>query len=311
MAQYTKLLESDVHAFAHQYGLNLTGYTPLAGGAANSSYLLNNGTKKYILTICETPLALVSRMSKVLSLLAEYKFPAPCIKPLVNGKRLTSYQGKPVFLKPYLTGQVVQDLTSTQLKQIGATMAQLHEIPAPDYLSSNHMYITEMYPCVIATGRDQAYLNWLKQRYERLITTIPSDLPKGMIHGDLFFDNILFEGERLKAFLDFEEACHSYKMFDVGMAVVGFYTNSNTLYLNKIRAFINGYQTIRMLTQAEKENLKLFVELTALLTSAWRYWKYHLDVPDQTKDQKHMQMVNIANEINALPKSVWMQAIFS
>lgn len=311
MAQYTKLLESEVHALAHEYGLELTGCTPITGGAANSSYLLNNGDKKFILTVCETSLTLVNRMSKLLRLLAEHGFPAPRIKPLSNSKQLTSYQGKPVFLKPYITGQVVQNLTSSQLKQIGTTMAQLHEIPAPDYLSGNHMYITETYPCVLATGRDQSYLNWLRQRYKFLTKKIPSNLPKGLIHGDLFFDNILFEGDRLKAFLDFEEVCHSYKLFDVGMAVVGFYTNNITLHLDKIRAFINGYQTIRVLTQEEKEKLKLFVELTALLTSAWRYWKYHLDVPDPAKAQKHLQMVNIANEISALPQFVWMQAIFS
>lgn len=310
MAQYTKLQEGEVHALAREFGLQITDYLPIAGGAANSSYLLNNGTDRYVLTVCDNNPAHVEHMSQVMLLLEEHDFPAPRIKPLLNGKHLAAYQGKPVLLKPFITGKIIESLTCTHLHQIGIAMARLHEIPAPDYLPQTHTYISDTIPCVLKQGRDQTYLNWLKKRYNFIKFSIPSNLPRGLIHGDLFFDNILFEAGQLKAFLDFEDVCHSYKMFDVGMAVVGLCTHETHLLLEKIRAFVDGYQTVRKLSEAEKESLILFIELSALLTSAWRYWKYHLDAPDASKAQKHLQMVNIAKGAQAMPQEVWMKTIF-
>ncbi|NHZ72236.1 MAG: phosphotransferase, partial [Aquificales bacterium] len=140
---------------------------------------------------------------------------------------------------------------------------------------------------------------------------IPANLPVGLTHGDLFYDNVLFEDGKLKAILDFESACQSYLVFDLGMAVVGLCADDTSILLEKARAFVDGYQTVRLLEDTEKESLQMLVELSALLTSAWRYWKYNIDVPNAEKANKHLQMVNFANETNAIPQSVWRQAIFS
>ncbi|NHZ71945.1 MAG: phosphotransferase, partial [Aquificales bacterium] len=193
MAQYTKLLEHEIQEIADQYELKLTDTVPIEGGAANSSYLLSTRPDKYILTIFESSPTFVAQMSQVLLLLAEHEFPAPRIQPLANGSLLTAYQGKPIFLKPYITGQVIKDIDDDQLSQLGAALASLHEIPAPDYLPDKHMYVTETYPMVMETGTDKTYMDWLRQRYEFLIQAIPANLPVGLTHGDLFYDNVLFE----------------------------------------------------------------------------------------------------------------------
>jgi homoserine kinase type II len=80
--------------------------------------------------------------------------------------------------------------------------------------------------------------------------------------------------------------------------------------LNKVRALINGYQDIKLLEDEEKGSLQLFIELAAVLTSAWRFWKFNIDAPDDQKKNTYLQMVAIANEIRAKPNTTFMNAIF-
>lgn len=311
MAQYTKLLARDIQEIVDQYALDLTHCLPIDGGAANSSYLLSTPQGKFILTICENAPTRVAQMNQVLLLLAQNEFPAPRIHPLANGKLMTFHQGKPVTLKPYITGTVIKNLTNNQLSQIGAAMAQLHEIPAPDYLPDKHMYVDSYYPLIMKTGTDHTYMKWLTQRNEALTKSIPANLPVGLIHGDLFYDNVLFEDGNMKAVLDFEDPCRSYKVFDVGMAVVGLCTDGSEIPLDAIRAFVNGYQSVRLLENAEKDCLKNFVAYTALLTSAWRYWKYNMDVPNKAKANNYLQMVAIAYRAETIPQSAFIEVVFS
>ena len=85
-------------------------------------------------------------MCKVLLLLEKHAFPAPRIHNLPNGDLLTDHQGKPVMLKPYIIGQVVDDLYEDQLNQLGSALAQLHQIPVPEGLPDQHGYMVKEYP---------------------------------------------------------------------------------------------------------------------------------------------------------------------
>ena len=130
---------------------------------------------------------------------------------------------------------------------------------------------------------------------------MPPGLPTGLIHGDLFCDNVLFEGEKFKAILDFEDACHYYKAFDVGMAIVGVCRKAASIDPGKADAFVSGYQEVRALEEAERANLQAFIECAAILTSVWRYWKYHIDAPDIEESTRYTEMVEIAKRVAAVP----------
>ncbi|MBC8506218.1 MAG: homoserine kinase [Chloroflexi bacterium] len=311
MTQYTKLLENELQELASRYGLKLIGHQPIEQGAANSNYLLDTKQGKYILTIFEIEPVRVAHMCKVLELLAEYEFPAPRIQKQVNENLTTMYQGKPVLVKPYITGQVIKDPDANLLSQAGTAMARLHEIPIPDFLPDKHTYLTITYPKVIKDGKDQKYTNWLSHRISALRKKIPSGLPIGLIHGDLFYDNVLFEEENFKAILDFEDAHQSHKVFDLGMTVVGLCTEGTTVVLSRVRTLMDGYQKVRLLDMSERDSLQLFIEYAAILTSSWRFWKYTLDTPDIKKSRKHLQMVRIAKNVRAMPKSRFVNTVFA
>lgn len=82
----------------------------------------------------------------VLSLLEKYRFPAPRLQNLVNGEELTKYQEKLVLIKTFITGHVIKDLDEGKASQVGAALARLHEIPAPDYLPDKLTYVVKTYP---------------------------------------------------------------------------------------------------------------------------------------------------------------------
>lgn len=311
MTQYSKLQEKDILEISRKYNLTQIGYESIEESAGNTNYLVRTAQNQYVLTIFETEHIRAVNLSRLLCLLEEFDFPTTRIQKLANGDVITSYQGKPVLLKPYIVGQVVENMDENLVSQVGAAMASLHKIPNPHYLACQHAYGLETFPRVMDKGINLEYENWLAQRYDFLMQTIPSGLPRGLIHGDVFYDNVLFDGKKFKAIIDFEEACQYYKVFDLGMAVVGLCTEESKVRLPKVRSLVNGYQKIRVLERAEKEILQLFVEYAAIATSSWRFWKYNIDTPIAELSDKHREMVNIAKDASAIPNEKFMNAVFS
>ncbi len=311
MAQYSKLQEKDILGILSEYELDLLGYEPIEQGVGSSNYFVRANRQQYVLTVFEIDHNRVVNICKLLRLLEEVEFPTARIQKLANGDALTSFQGKPVMLKPYIPGQVIKHLDENMVGQVGGVMARLHKIPSPDYLPDEHIYGLETFPHLLEIGIDHAYEDWLAQKYELLRQKIPSGLPRGLIHGDVFWDNVLFEGKIFQALIDFEEPCHYYKVFDLGMAVVGLCTEDPRVRLRKVRSLVEGYQSIRVLEESEKETLQLFVEYAAIATSSWRYWKYNIDTLTPEKSDVHYEMVNIATNAGAIPKAEFMNTVFT
>lgn len=309
--QYLKLKEKDILEISRKYNLTQIGYESMEESGGNTNYLVRTAQNQYVLTIFEIEHIRVANLSRLLYLLEEFDFPTTRIQKLANGDVITSYQGKPVLLKPYIVGQVVENMDENMVSQVGTAMASLHEIPNPYYLPGQHSYGLETFPRVMDKGINLEYENWLAQRYDFLMQTIPSGLPRGLIHGDVFYDNVLFDGKKFKAIIDFEDACQYYKVFDLGMAVVGLCTEESKVRLPKVRSLVNGYQKIRVLERAEKEILQLFVGYAAIATSSWRFWKYNIDTPIAELSDKHWEMVNIAKGASAIPNGKFMNAVFS
>jgi homoserine kinase type II len=310
MAQYSKLQESEIREILSRYELKVIYYAPIEGGAGNSSYFVRTTHKQYILTVFEIENFRIVNLCKLLRLLEEYGFPTTRVQKLANGYMVTSFQGKPVLVKPYITGQMRRDLDENMVRQVGSALARLHKIPSPEFLPGQHAYGLETFPTVMERGIDPGYENWLAQRYDILLQTIPTELPRGLIHGDVFFDNVLFEGETFKALIDFEDACHYLNVFDLGMASVGLCTKDSKVSLSKIRSLVNGYQQVRVLEPKEKEFLQLYVEYAAIATSSWRFWKYNIVTPITEKSDIHYEMVNIAKDVKGIPEAEFMNSVF-
>lgn len=311
MAHYTKLLAEEIQDIAGRYELQIVSFEPIEQGAGNSNYLLNTDQGKYILTVFEIEPMRVAHLSKISLLLEKHEYPAPRLKKMANGEVLSKYHEKSVLVKSYITGCVDAEIDDEKAKQVGLALAKLHEVPVPGYLPDKHPYVETTYPRCREQEIDQTYKAWMEQRYRYIIEKLPSQLPVGLAHGDLFTDNVIFEDENFKAMLDFEDVSRIYTICDLGMAVVGICTAGTNIVIKKTRALLDGYQEVRLLDEIEKDSLQLCIEWAAILTSTWRFWKYNIDMPDADKSEKYMQMVSIAKNAREIPKEEFKTAMFS
>lgn len=310
MANYTILDEKDIEKINQHYGLTIDSFKAIEGGQGNSSYLLKTNQGNYVLTVFDNKeWTEVVHLGKLLNHLKIHHFDTTKLLPRRDGKFVTRFQGIPVMIKPFITGSVIQHLTMRMVRRTGKRLAKLHLIAPPKYLPLSHSY-DHLFTEVIGSGIDPAYEHWISDQQRHFQQRLPEDSPMGLIHGDLFYDNVIFKGDELQAIIDFEEACYHYLAYDIGMAILGQCLEGKKIRLDKAKELIRGYQQIRKLKQTEQEKLQLFVEYAAAATSCWRFWNYNIARPTPKKQKIYREMVQIAKHVQSIPTRDFQHALF-
>ncbi len=311
MVIHTPLTLAQIREIAVAYALEVESFEPLGMGSANSNYLLHTQQGKVVLSILEeqSPEE-VTEMSNMLLWLEQHGFRTSRLLPQTNGAVLATVLGKNLYLKHYLPGEVQFGLTDFMLAQVGQAIGHLHKIPPPDYLSHGIYYESPTFAKAICSGLDTTYEAWLTARLADLQQKLPNDLPRGLIHGDLFEDNVLFEGEQLVAMIDFELASHYFKVFDIAMAMVGLCRSNSQLLLDKSKALVKGYQQVRVLEPGERQSLQAFTEYAATRTSNWRFWRYCYHRPIPGKWDRYKEMWRLAEAIRGISEGEFMGRVF-
>jgi homoserine kinase type II len=261
MAVYTPLDHRTVANLVTTYGLgNLGKLTGIPAGSVNTHYLLETSKGKVILKIDEVKsVSAAERELALLLFLRERDFRCP--QPLVDrsGQYYHTYKGKPVSLYAVLSGKSVSEaqLTNTQLENVGQTLAALHAL-SPGYPrgEDNRFSPTHVFSLYQeAKERLPGYLRHLthmlddemlyQQQYQE------DRLPKGIIHGDLFADNLLFRKDKVIGVLDFEAASYGKFIYDVATAVNALCYIDGRYAIDRFNALLAGYQSMRTLTLTE------------------------------------------------------------
>jgi homoserine kinase type II len=296
MAKYTSLDQESAINIAQQYGLDFLSLTSIEEGSENSNYLLDTEQGKFSLTLFEVKNnAEVERIAELLIYLQNKKFPAPQVRPTLKDKNLSGYEGKPILLKEYIEGKTEHDLSENQLAQVGAMLANLHTLGAPDFLPKAPPLGLDWMQQLNILEADLEFETWLEKSVRKIKSQMPKELPIGLVHADLFSDNMLQHKGKLAAFLDFEEACEYFLVFDIGMAILGCCRNEIVISKSKSSALVSGYQSVRRLTSEEIKALPLFIYYAAASTAAWRYWKFNISAPIIEKSRKYLEMIQIAD----------------
>lgn len=299
MADYTKLRQEQWQALARQFGVEAQSCEPLKGGRANTSYRLQGSGAQFVLTICdEKSPAEAQQMAHLLEYLGNAGLPTPKLFRTAGGELLASHEGRPVVLKSYAQGEVVP-LAEGRLKAVGAVLAQLHALPAPEKLPRRFAYGLESFQKVIDRPDSGEFGAWLAAQQRRLNRLEQRDLPRGLIHGDLFWDNLVWTGDQL-TLLDFEEACHYWLGFDLGMTTVGACYRPEGEWLSRARALVGGYQQQRRLSTDERESLQDLAVYAATATASWRFWQYNVVMPVAQEREAYREMVEVAEAIAAV-----------
>ena len=305
MALYARLDRAAVEGLARRFGIDdIAAFSVMDGGSENTNYCLETDSGRYVLTLCDQKsLKQATNLASLLVYLTDHGIRTSRVVVPPKESIVLLHDEKPVMLKRHVDGDIAANLTGNLLVQLGEEMARLHTIPAPSYLPKSFPYGRSYFPELIDSNLDHAYIDWLSEKNSFLQKRIPQHLPMALIHGDVFFDNLIVQGDQLMAIIDFEEACHYYRGFDLGMVIVGACRDRQGICFEKAGRFIRGYQKEATLQSIERESLKAFAVYAAVATSFWRFRQYHLLRPEPRLYEKHVEMQTLADTISEYPDS--------
>ncbi|MBV8054056.1 MAG: homoserine kinase [Deltaproteobacteria bacterium] len=261
MAVYTELKKTLIDELADDYNLGrITDVIPIPDGSVNSNYVIEAGKARLLLRIDEVKSeGEVKREIDLLAFLRKHSFPCP--HPLQDrmGRVYREYDSKCLSLFRYVEGRVlpVARLRPAHLENIGRALGELHVIGKGYKKGIDNRFsferIADLY--IAVRGRLPNYFRkitrTLEDEIEYLTRYLEGKLPKGIIHGDLFADNMLFRGEKLIVMLDFEAACRGKFIFDIATAVNALCFLDGGYSLDRFRNLLHGYESVRTLSLAE------------------------------------------------------------
>lgn len=298
MARYTTLTSEELDDIVTHYEIGTSiDLEELPGGFGNSNFKLTTTDGVFLLKICdEKNLEELHQQIALLEHLQKHSYPTVYPILLKNDDTLYDKRKYQIMIYPFLDGSTPKP-SKRVLEQIGEALAKLHCIPPLAKLPRFPMGITQIGPFLDEIKGTQfathPFLLWLKSELEWIKPELEKPLPKGLLHGDLFLDNTLFDDDKMVAILDFEEGCHDTLLIDIGMTIIGCcYTVENALDIDVLHGFLDAYNAVRPLAENEWECLDGFVYYAAVSIAFWRFRQFNIRHPDVHKAETYHEMIS-------------------
>ena len=297
MARYTNLSPEELADIVSHYAIGTpVKFEEIPGGFGNSNFKLTTTDDTFLLKICdEKNLEELHKQIGLLEHLRQHAYPTvyPILQKNSDALNLTSNYR--VMIYPFLDGQTPQP-SQRVLAQIGEALAKLHHIPPLAKLPCFPMGIAQITPFLADVQNTRfathPFVIWLKSELEWIKPELDKPLPIGLLHGDLFLDNTLFDGDQMVAILDFEEGCHDTLLIDIGMTIIGCcYTPEHQLDIALVHSFLDAYNALRPLTDDEWDSLDSFVYYAALAIAFWRFRQFNIRHPDAHRADTYHEMI--------------------
>lgn len=274
MAVYTDITEDDLRNFLIQYDTGtLTSYKGIAEGVENSNFLLHTTKDPLILTLYE------KRVEKndlpfflgLMQHLAAKGLSCPLPLPRKDGELLGELSGRPAALISFLEGMWLRKPEAKHCREVGKALAAMHlagegfEIERPNALSVEGWKVLWDKSEARADEVEKGLKDEIRAEIDYLAAHWPKDLPAGVIHADLFQDNVFFLGDELSGLIDFYFACNDLLAYDVSICLNAWCFEKDGAYnVTKGKALLEGYQSVRPLSAEELDALPLLARGSAL-----------------------------------------------
>jgi homoserine kinase type II len=274
MAVYTDVPAEELATFLHAYDLgDLLAYKGIAEGVENSNFLLHTSRGYFILTLYEKRVA-AGDLPFFLGLMEHLAARGlNCPQPVKNraGETLGRLAGRPAAIVTFLDGMWIRRPSATHCAALGEALAALHLAGADFPMTRRNALSVEGWrPLYDACqGRADHVRKGLRGAIAAELDTLerswPRDLPQGVIHADLFPDNVFFLGDRLSGLIDFYFACTDTLAYDVAICLNAWCFEPDHSYnVTKGRALLQAYAGTRPLSDAEWRALPLLARGAAL-----------------------------------------------
>ena len=277
MAVYTKLNHNKIEEILSNYNLGkLNQFKGIEEGIENSNYFLSVGKKKFILTVYEKRVKsedlpffsnLMSSLNK-----SNFKCPAPIINK--QNKTITDFEGKKLMIVSFLEGKAKQNLSPLNCNSVGIEVAKMHKITSNFKFKRDNDLSVKSWRTLFNSVKDKCSKihkdlpKLIEENLGDVEKNWPVNLPRGIIHADLFHDNIFFIKDKFSGIIDFYFSCEDFLAFEIAICfnALCFDGLKENLSFNvtKAKNFIDGYSSIRKLSDEEKNNIKVLSQGAAL-----------------------------------------------
>ena len=287
MAVYTKLSEIDLKEFFSKYNIGkIQKHEEIKEGIENTNYFIETEKGKFILTLYE------KRVDEkdlpffigLMKNLYDKKFPSP--EPIINknGNYISEVSNKKAAVVSFLNGKAKQVLNPLDCYEVGVYTAKLHSI-TKNLISKreNKLSVKSWREIYNRVKKDCSKIhpnlsNTIEKNLNEIEIDWPQNIPSGIIHADLFPDNIFFNKNKLSGIIDFYFSCNDYYAFEIAICLnaLCFEGKNENLSFNitKAKKFIDGYSSVRNLTEDEKKSLKVLCKGAAIRFLLTRVFDY-------------------------------------
>jgi homoserine kinase type II len=261
MAVYTDVSDEELQAFIASYAIGaLTSCKGIAEGVENSNYLVHTEAGRYILTLYEKrvrPQDLPYFLALMEHLAARG---ISCPVPVHDraGRTLKELAGRPAALITFLDGVSVKRPNIEQCSLLGQALGRFHlagadfpmrranDLSLPGWIELAGAVDADADDIIPGLGREiRREIDYLEQHW-------PTDLPMGVIHADLFPDNVFFLGPLVSGLIDFYFACNDMLAYDIAVCLNAWCFEADASFnVTKARALLQAYETVRKLSPAE------------------------------------------------------------
>jgi len=273
MSVYTTIEENELKSFLSNYQVGeLESYQGISDGIENTNYFVNTTKGRFVLTIFEHHS--FEEMQYYLNLmhhLADHQVPSANPVADTQGKYLSLFKNKPIALVERLKGGSIIETTVNHCEQLGAAMGKMHAAGlsfkteqinprGPSWCKQTSQLVMDKLSTEEQQTLDEEILFQKEKRH--------ADLPRGVIHADLFRDNALWFNDNFSGIIDFYYSCHDVLLYDLAVAANDWCSNSDaSLNKEKVTALLTHYTQHRELNQTEQKYWPAMLRAAAL-----RFW---------------------------------------
>ena len=320
MAVFTKINTNDISYIENQFNLGkIKIFKGIKKGIENTNYLIRTKNKKYILTIFEKRIhggckyKDLTFFMKLMSKLSKLKIKCP--KPVRNkkGTYIFKLKNKNASIVSFLEGKDKKQLSVNDYFSVGKNVAKLHIASKKINLYRNNSLSVNSWGSLLKKVDNRInklssnLVNLMKIDLADIKKKWPKKMPKGIIHSDLFIDNIFFYKNKFYGFIDFYFSANDFLAYELATCInaLCFKRRNKIFVLDKKKSsqLLKGYQSVRKLSLKEKNNLNTLCRGSALrylLTRSYDFLNTPKNAIIKIKDPlEYLHKLNLHRNLNS------------
>tara|TARA_Y100000768_G_C23887381_1_gene638319 strand:+ start:146 stop:1096 length:951 start_codon:yes stop_codon:yes gene_type:complete len=274
MAVFTKLIRNEIQKFVEMYDIgSLEEYYEIIEGIENTNFKIICDKKTYVLTIFEKRVK-EEELPFFIDLklyLNKNKFKCPRPIKNKNGKIINTIKNKKAIIITFIEGEKIDKPNEDQCNEVGKMLGNLHKLTINfNQKRKNSLDIEEWKKIFNKCENNNKEFDKIFFTLDKEINFLekfwPKNLPSGIIHADLFRDNIFFDNNKINGIIDFYFSCNHFFLYDICIVINDWcFENNGKIFKNNFfSAIINGYNTFRKLNTNEIASLNIILRGAAV-----------------------------------------------